>query len=35
MKNMISFMIVLPDDPEKDYLHLFSGFYGLLEMFKW
>lgn len=32
---MISFMVVLPDDPEHDYLHLFSGFYRLVEVFKW
>lgn len=27
-KSMISFLIVLPDDPEADFLNLFNGFYN-------
>ncbi|KRX02875.1 hypothetical protein PPERSA_04078 [Pseudocohnilembus persalinus] len=35
MKNMVGLMIILPDDPEMDYLHFFQGFYKLYQVFKW
>ncbi|KAL4504159.1 hypothetical protein ABPG72_020997 [Tetrahymena utriculariae] len=35
LSSMISFMVVLPDNPESDILHLYSGFISLLSQFKW
>lgn len=35
LKNLISFMIVLPENPENDYLHVLSGFKNAIDVFKW
>jgi len=36
IKNLISFLIVLPENPENDYLHIFNGLYaGLTSHVKW
>ncbi len=32
---IVSFMIVIPDDPEKEYLFLFNGLYQAFEVSKW
>ncbi len=35
MKSMVSFMIVLPDNPENEYMHLFEAFMEMVDAFKW
>ena len=36
IKALISFLIVLPENPENDYLHMFDGLYtGISKHFKW
>ncbi len=32
---IVSYMIVIPDDPEKEYLFLFNGLYQAFELSKW
>lgn len=35
LKNMISFLLVLPENPENDYLYIMNGFRAALNVFKW
>lgn len=36
IKNLISFLVVLPEDPQNDYLHVFNGLYtGVMKYMKW
>ena len=36
IKALLSFLIVLPENPESDYLHIFNGLYAaLFNFFKW
>jgi len=35
IKNMIGIMIILPENPEKDFLYIFDGFYKALLLFRW
>lgn len=33
---MVSFMIVIPDDPElKEYIDCYRNFFNIVEKFKW
>jgi hypothetical protein len=32
---IVGYMIVIPDDPEKEYLFLFNGLYQAFELSKW
>lgn len=35
LSNLVSYMIVLPDNPENDNLHIFSGFVSILDSLRW
>ena len=35
IKNMIGFLIVLPDNPQNDYLYIYSGFYQAIKQINW
>ena len=35
LKSMVAEMLVLPDDPNQDYLNLFNYFQKIIPEFKW
>ncbi|EGR27329.1 hypothetical protein IMG5_197970 [Ichthyophthirius multifiliis] len=35
LSNMVSFLIVLPENPENDMLYIFQGFLNILNLYKW
>jgi hypothetical protein len=35
LNELVSFMIVLPDNPELEYLGLYNGVYSIVEIIKW
>jgi hypothetical protein len=35
IKSLLSLLVVLPENPENDYLHISTGFKAAMDLFKW